>query len=138
VRCIQPLALIAKVEQIYASLPPIPDVFLTREDKNPLTLASSFQRVRHGLQAASMLAHLRRKDLLGDFNFVEMGAGRGLLGAYVIREAPRQANMVLVERSGVRRKADRNLEKLQSPAPNQQQQSSQGGSKGMYQIIYEN
>lgn len=112
-----------KIERLYAGLPPIKDVFLTQDDKNPLTLASSFQRVRHGLQAASLLAHLRRKNLLRDLNFVEMGAGKGLLGAYVIREAPRDANMVLVERSGVRRKADRNLEKLQKAElvkPNEQ------------------
>src|SRR5690554_56039 len=105
-------------------LGPIEDVFLTQEDENPLMLATSFQRVRHGLQAASMLAHLRRKNLLRDLNYVEMGAGRGLLGTYVIREAPREANMILVERSGVRRKADRNLEKLQSVA-HQKAKSSQ-------------
>ena len=74
---------------------------------------------RHLIQQASLIGHLRRIGVLPGLNesssandiiFLEMGAGRGMLGLVAagvasLREAD-MARLVLVERSGSRSKAD--------------------------------
>lgn len=78
---------------------------------------TSFDRKRHAVQAAEISERLVDKGLLSvdvsstgmsRRSFVELGAGRGYLGLAVKLVEP-TAGLVLVERAGVRHKADRLL-----------------------------
>ena len=67
---------------------------------------------RHLLQQASLVAGCSRRGLLGrDGCFVEMGAGRGMLGLALRAAVGAAAPVVLVERAPVRNKADRDFRK---------------------------
>ncbi len=67
---------------------------------------SEANKGRHVTQQASLVAHLHRRGLLHDRSIcIEMGAGRGTLGQAVHLAFP-LARVVLVERQGVRGKAD--------------------------------
>ena len=73
---------------------------------------------KHQIQQASIIGHLQKKGVLPTSAasaaeacptvFVEFGAGRGMLSSAIDVALP-GANVLLVERDGVRNKADRSL-----------------------------
>ena len=89
------------IEQI--STGPVANQILASIESNNVT---SEAKARHVIQQASLISHLDRRGLLHNYSMcVEMGAGRGTLGQAVHLAFP-QARVVLVERSGVKFKAD--------------------------------
>ena len=88
------------------------------ETLRPASTASLFpaelKRQKHQIQQASIIGHLQRVGVLPtgtvvpDTVFVEFGAGRGMLSSAIDVALP-GAHVLLVERSGVRNKADRSL-----------------------------
>eukprot|EP01041_Mallomonas_annulata_P006777 gene6777-13731_t len=79
---------------------------------------TTFRKLRHAQQDAQLVSTMIRHGLVRyprespSTVLVELGAGRGMLGLAVKAIAP-LAPLVLVERSGVRRKADRSLREQQ-------------------------
>ena len=71
---------------------------------------SSFKQLRHAKQDAKIVLEMSKADLLHESAtiYVELGAGRGVLGHSVSSVAP-NAKLVLVERAGQRHKADTQL-----------------------------
>ena len=72
---------------------------------------SSFKQLRHAKQDAKIVKEMYKADLLHAESgalYVELGAGRGVLGHSVSSVAP-NAKLVLVERAGQRHKADTQL-----------------------------
>ncbi len=70
-------------------------------------------QARHAIQQASLVSHLERRGLLdGETTVVELGAGRGSLGLAVKLAFP-SARLLMVERAGVKHKADSVLRKLE-------------------------
>lgn len=90
-----------EVEQI-TSGPVAEKILATMVAKN----WTSESKERHLVQQASLISHLHRRGLLGARSTcVELGAGRGTLG-HAVHQAFPEARVVLVERAGVRLKAD--------------------------------
>lgn len=82
---------------------PVATKILASIESNNVT---SEAKARHVIQQASLVSHLNRRGLLYNRSTcVEMGAGRGTLGQAVHLAFP-QARVMLVERSGVKFKAD--------------------------------
>ncbi len=82
---------------------PVATKILASIESNNVT---SEAKARHVIQQASLVSHLNRRGLLYNRSTcVEMGAGRGTLGQAVHLAFPK-ARVMLVERSGVKFKAD--------------------------------
>ena len=82
---------------------PVATKILASIESNNVT---SEAKARHVIQQASLISHLDRRGLLYNRSTcVEMGAGRGTLGQAVHLAFPK-ARVMLVERSGVKFKAD--------------------------------
>lgn len=104
------------IERISAAMAKLADPCLSvlnqeeaERPKNALSVVAPFSS-KHAMQQASIVGHLDRYGLLRSPTedvFIELGAGRGYLGAALSRHCPDIRTLVLVDCRGFKLKADR-------------------------------
>lgn len=106
-------ALVSRISALARTLPPpVTHVLNQEEAVRPPAVAGSVPpySAKHAAQQASIVGNLGRVRLLeraARDAFVELGAGRGYLGAALSRHCPDLKTLVLVDCRGFKLKADR-------------------------------
>jgi tRNA:m4X modification enzyme len=108
----------APAAAVGAAAEPLAEELAALRPASTASLFADVKQQKHQIQQASIIGHLQKKGVLPTSAasaaeacptvFVEFGAGRGMLSSAIDVALP-GANVLLVERDGVRNKADRSL-----------------------------